>query len=108
MSIDTHTTDHRPDPAEQVTGIPTAVDAPFVARHLGPRDEDVAAMLSVIGKDSLDDLIATTLPSAIRTDRPLGIESAPSEQEVLTVDSRLASLNTAGEEQEQSRCANEC
>ena len=38
---------------------------PFVARHLGPRDEDVAAMLSVIGKDSLDDLIATTLPSAI-------------------------------------------
>ena len=84
MSIDTHTTDHRPDPAEQVSGIPLAVDAPFVARHLGPRDEDVAAMLSVIGKDSLDDLIATTLPSAIRTDRPLGIESAPSEQEVLT------------------------
>ena len=65
MSIDTHTTDHRPDPAEQVCGIPLAVDAPFVARHLGPRDEDVAAMLSVIGKDSLDDLIATTLPSAI-------------------------------------------
>ncbi len=70
------------------------VHTPFVARHLGPRDEDIAAMLRVVGKDSLEDLVATTLPEAIRARTPLRIEAAPSEQAVLAELADIAADNT--------------
>ncbi|RFD26622.1 glycine dehydrogenase (aminomethyl-transferring) [Mycobacterium uberis] len=37
----------------------------FAARHLGPNSQAVAAMLAVIGVDSLDDLAAKAVPSSI-------------------------------------------
>ncbi|WP_051988749.1 aminomethyl-transferring glycine dehydrogenase [Kineosphaera limosa] len=70
------------------------VATPFVARHLGPRDEDIADMLGVVGKDSLDDLIDTTLPGAIRSGKPLAIEAAASEQAVLAELREIAAQNT--------------
>ena len=36
---------------------------PFADRHIGPRKEDLAAMLSVIGVNSLDELIDKIVPS---------------------------------------------
>ena len=38
----------------------------FARRHIGPREDDVAAMLDVVGRSSLDDLVDTAVPGGIR------------------------------------------
>ena len=35
----------------------------FADRHIGPNADEIAAMLAVIGVDSLDDLAAKALPA---------------------------------------------
>ncbi|MEE2830055.1 MAG: aminomethyl-transferring glycine dehydrogenase [Myxococcota bacterium] len=55
----------------------------FVHRHIGPSDEDVAAMLETLGLDSLDMLIDQTVPAGIRLNRGLEIGPARSESQVL-------------------------
>ena len=42
----------------------------FVRRHIGPGDADIAAMLDVLGIDSLATLIERTVPAAIRSPQP--------------------------------------
>jgi len=37
----------------------------FIGRHVAPSEAEIAAMLRVVGADSLDDLAARTLPAAI-------------------------------------------
>nr|WP_226345091.1 aminomethyl-transferring glycine dehydrogenase [Agilicoccus flavus] len=76
---------------DRATRVPAT---PFVARHVGPREEDVEAMLEVVGKPSLDALIDTTLPGAIRSGDRLDIEAAPSEQAVLAELAQIAADNT--------------
>jgi len=51
----------------------------FVNRHNGPRADDVAAMLKKIGASSVDELIAQTVPAAIRLKKPLNLASGMSE-----------------------------
>ncbi|MEO7085225.1 MAG: aminomethyl-transferring glycine dehydrogenase [Gemmatimonadaceae bacterium] len=58
--------------------------ASFIPRHIGPTDADVRAMLDLLGYDTLDALIAATVPAAIRLQRPLAIHAAMSEHEALT------------------------
>ena len=55
----------------------------FVPRHLGPRDSDVAAMLDVIGSDSLDALVDETIPPSIRIARPLQLDPPVPEGQLL-------------------------
>jgi glycine dehydrogenase len=55
----------------------------FVARHLGPRDEEVNQMLSRIGYKTLDDLIEKTVPENIKLNHQLNIPDAISEKEFL-------------------------
>jgi glycine dehydrogenase len=55
----------------------------FVPRHIGPTDADVAAMLELLGYDSLDALIDATVPAGIRLQRPLAIHAGLSEHEAL-------------------------
>ena len=38
----------------------------FIARHIGPSDEDIRRMLDVVGAASLDDLADSTVPARIR------------------------------------------
>jgi len=45
----------------------------FVNRHNGPRENDVKAMLDIIGADSVDELIDHTIPAAIRLKKPLNL-----------------------------------
>ena len=45
----------------------------FVARHLGPQDDDRAGMLASIGLQSLDDLVDAVVPASIRIDKPLDL-----------------------------------
>lgn len=55
----------------------------FARRHIGPEDQDVQAMLEMLGYSSLDQLMAVTVPSAIRLQRPLHLEPGKSELEAL-------------------------
>ena len=65
----------------------------FPDRHIGPRAGDIAKMLAEIGAESLDDLIAQTVPEGIRTDRALSLGPAFSEMAVLAELSVLAKQN---------------
>jgi len=51
----------------------------FVGRHNGPRANDVTAMLEKIGASSVDELIAQTVPAAIRLKMPLNLPKGMSE-----------------------------
>jgi glycine dehydrogenase len=55
----------------------------FVTRHIGPREKDLPKMLSVIGVSSVDELIAKTVPSALRLEKPLRLPHAMTEFEYL-------------------------
>jgi glycine dehydrogenase len=66
---------------------------PFAERHIGPRQEDVAAMLSVIGVNSLDELIDKIVPSDIRLKQPLQTGAPMSEAEFLAELKEIASKN---------------
>ncbi len=64
----------------------------FTLRHLGTSVEDRKTMLSRLGYASLDDLTNAAIPAAIRTNAPLNLPPASSEQEV---QQRLAELAAA-------------
>lgn len=65
----------------------------FPDRHIGPRPADIDKMLAEIGADSLDDLIAQTVPQGIRTERSLALGPALSEMAALAELSELAQRN---------------
>ncbi|QIE45568.1 aminomethyl-transferring glycine dehydrogenase [Pseudohalocynthiibacter aestuariivivens] len=52
-------------------------------RHIGPSPDEMAAMLEVLGVDSLDTLIDQTVPKSIRQEKPLDFGKAKSERELL-------------------------
>ncbi|MEO6903627.1 MAG: aminomethyl-transferring glycine dehydrogenase [Bacteroidia bacterium] len=65
----------------------------FVARHNGPREQDVKLMLNKIGAKSLDELIEQTIPSAIRLKKPLNLPPGMSEYNYLKHLREMASKN---------------
>ncbi|MBO0878542.1 MAG: glycine dehydrogenase (aminomethyl-transferring), partial [Pseudonocardia sp.] len=78
---------------------PTLADlergTPFVARHLGPDDDELARMTEAIGVDSLDELADRAVPPGIRTteDRPGTLPPAATESEALAELRALAARN---------------
>ncbi|HLS40873.1 MAG TPA: glycine dehydrogenase (aminomethyl-transferring), partial [Ornithinicoccus sp.] len=74
--------------------LPPDVLPAFAARHIGPGPDDVATMLDVLGYGSLEELVDAAIPRAIRTDRALALEAAPSEAAVTAELRELASRNT--------------
>ena len=65
----------------------------FEPRHLGPSEEQVRAMLRVVGYDSLDELCRATVPEAILRTGPLQLPAAVGEHEALQEIKALASQN---------------
>ena len=65
----------------------------FRDRHVGPRQEDISAMLKKIGLDSLESLIDQAVPSTIRFRESLSLSSAATEAEVLQELQDLAGRN---------------
>jgi glycine dehydrogenase len=65
----------------------------FVARHIGPSDEEIAAMLRVVGATSLSDLAAQTVPETIRTNQGLGLPQPVDEAGMLAELGALAARN---------------
>jgi glycine dehydrogenase len=55
----------------------------FVDRHVGPSEDEIAEMLAALGFDSLDDLVAATIPAGIRMKGRLAIGEGLSEAEAL-------------------------
>ena len=55
----------------------------FVSRHLGPRPNDIQAMLHTLGYASLDELMDAVVPEDIRSQQALDLPPAQSEYEVL-------------------------
>ncbi|MBE9010492.1 aminomethyl-transferring glycine dehydrogenase, partial [Pseudanabaenaceae cyanobacterium LEGE 13415] len=65
----------------------------FVDRHIGVRGEDIQAMLSILGLNSVEDLIDKAVPQSIRIQRPLQIGAGRSEYELLKDLKAIASKN---------------
>ncbi len=65
----------------------------FVARHIGPSESDIAAMLHAVGAATLDDLAAKTVPPAIRTNHALELPPPIDEAGVIAELRGLAAKN---------------
>ncbi|MGE0041640.1 MAG: aminomethyl-transferring glycine dehydrogenase [Vicinamibacterales bacterium] len=65
----------------------------FAPRHIGPRGDDLQAMLDVIGAPSLDALIDEAIPKGIRLERPLDLPPAETESQYLARLGMIASRN---------------
>ena len=57
--------------------------AEFIKRHIGPSAQDTEKMLAAIGLKSVDELIEKTIPSIIRSKKPMQIPEGLSEFEML-------------------------
>jgi glycine dehydrogenase len=67
---------------------------PFVARHIGPSEDDQRAMLATLGYASLDSLLTAALPAYAKPPASLsGLPRPRSEQEVLADLRSLAARN---------------
>jgi len=75
--------------------------SPFVARHIGPRPEDIEQMLTTLGYASMDSFIEDVVPADIRLSSPLSLDfggktacsQGLSEHEALDALRQLASQN---------------
>ena len=65
----------------------------FVARHIGPSAADTAAMLDVVGADSLGALMQSTVPASILLTEPLALDGSRTEAETLAYLKQLAGQN---------------
>jgi glycine cleavage system P protein (glycine dehydrogenase) len=66
---------------------------PFAVRHVGPRADDIEAMVSALGYDSLDAFIDAVIPAGVGTNTPLELPEGKSEPAVLALMADLASRN---------------
>ncbi len=65
----------------------------FEQRHLGPRENELQAMLQALGCTSLDDLTAKAIPASIRWRGELATPAAQGEREALAELTALAAQN---------------
>ena len=65
----------------------------FVARHIGPNDDEIASMLAAVGHDSLDALTDAIVPASIKSAGPLALPDAMSEVDALAKIRAIASKN---------------
>ena len=70
---------------------------PFVERHIGLREPDVATMLERLGFDSLDALMDAAVPGAIRVVESLDLPAPLSEEAAARELRAIAHANRPGE-----------
>ena len=70
-----------PPVAVEETVTPLPAPEAFADRHIGPRPEDLPAMLETLGYDDLDKLIEAVIPESIRIERPLDLSPPATEAE---------------------------
>ena len=69
----------------------------FVARHIGPREDDIARMLEALGHESLEALMSAAVPGGIRTAAALDLPDALDEEATARALRALASQNRPAE-----------
>lgn len=67
--------------------------APFVERHIGSDAAEQKEMLQTIGVESVDELIAQTIPQSIRLQQPMALPDAVDERQFLEEFKALAQKN---------------
>ncbi|WP_439886192.1 aminomethyl-transferring glycine dehydrogenase [Pseudomonas sp. MBLB4123] len=65
----------------------------FIARHIGPRDADVASMLELLGYASLEALIDSVIPESIKGSSVLEMTAGLSEADALAKIKAIAAKN---------------
>jgi glycine dehydrogenase len=65
----------------------------FLARHIGPNDEEIAQMLAVVGRPSLDALVDAIVPDSIKLRQPLALPAPASEEQALAKIAAIAARN---------------
>ncbi|MCB0409298.1 MAG: aminomethyl-transferring glycine dehydrogenase [Flavobacteriales bacterium] len=65
----------------------------FSERHIGPREQEVNAMLSAVGVTSVEELINQTIPSKIRLQKELNLSAPMTEYEYLNHIKELSHKN---------------
>ena len=65
----------------------------FSRRHIGSSEQEIQAMLSTLGLETLDALVDATVPEDIRVDTPLEIPEPRGEHEFLSALRTIASKN---------------
>ncbi|EJI86100.1 glycine dehydrogenase [Alishewanella aestuarii B11] len=65
----------------------------FIQRHIGPDAAETTAMLQELGVDSIEQLIAQTVPQSIRLPKPLAIGDSRTEVDALAYLKAAASKN---------------
>lgn len=101
MTTSSQTERRTVDQTSQAGSTPTAVANrsllqsadQFVHRHLGPRSQEISAMLQTLGLDSIDALIDQAIPANIRLPQPLNLDPVRSETAVLQELQALAQQN---------------
>jgi glycine dehydrogenase len=69
----------------------------FIGRHIGPDDQDIQKMLAVIGLASIEDLIAKTIPDAVRAAQSLDLPDPIDEAAILAELATLAAQNDSSQ-----------
>jgi glycine dehydrogenase len=67
--------------------------SPFVARHIGPRDYEIAEMLAQLGFSSLDELTQAAVPAGITMEGALRLPPGVGEDQALEELRQIASKN---------------
>ena len=65
----------------------------FSMRHIGPEEKDQKEMLKTLDLNSLDELVAKTVPDSIRVKNEIKVEEIETETEVLKRLKSIASKN---------------
>src|SRR5688500_2674449 len=66
----------------------------FEPRHIGPREAEIAHMLSALGLRSLDELAQRAVPATIYDPKPLALPAALTESQAIAKLRAIAEQNT--------------
>ncbi len=68
-------------------------NAEFLARHIGPSDDEIAEMLEAVGQPSLDALVDAIVPGSIKLKAPLALPAPMTEEAALAKLKAVAAKN---------------
>ena len=65
----------------------------FIERHIGPNDGEIAAMLKIVGHDSLEAMTDAIVPASIKSAAPLALPESMTEVDALAKIRAIAAKN---------------